>query len=75
MTPVRFDRDAACAYIDIERLGSDDGKNEKKSDLFVDCLNIWSVSFMDYILGYYGKENNTFNPGPNPFLSIIKQEV
>lgn len=31
---------------------------------------IWQVSFMDYELGYYGSENNLFNPGPNPFLEI-----
>jgi putative transposase len=29
---------------------------------------VWLVSFMDYELGYYGTENNLFNPGPNPFL-------
>lgn len=28
---------------------------------------IWSVSFMDYELGYFSQENR-FNPAPNPFL-------
>jgi transposase InsO family protein len=32
---------------------------------------IWSVAFMGFELGYYGKEPNRFNPGPNPFLRII----
>lgn len=34
---------------------------------------IWSVTFMEYLLGYFGKEKYKFNPGPNPFLRIIKQ--
>lgn len=36
---------------------------------------IWSVTFMDYELGYFGIEANRFNPGPNPFLRIINQKV
>lgn len=28
---------------------------------------IWSVSFMDYDLGFFDTESNKFEPGPNPF--------
>ncbi len=31
---------------------------------------IWLVSFMDYQLGYFGTEDDQFNPGPNPFLAF-----
>lgn len=31
---------------------------------------VWSVSFMQYDLGYFGIEPHRFNPGPNPFLKI-----
>ena len=33
---------------------------------------IWSVTFMDYELGYFGSEAK-FNPASNPFLRIINQ--
>lgn len=36
---------------------------------------IWSVTFMDFPLGYFSADSNLFNPGTNPFLPIINQNV
>ena len=29
--------------------------------------HVWQVSFMDYDLGYFDKEKDRVEPGPNPF--------
>ncbi|MNL09014.1 Integrase core domain protein [compost metagenome] len=36
---------------------------------------IWSVTFMDFELGYFSSDSTLFNPGINPFLPIINQNV
>lgn len=36
---------------------------------------IWSVAFMDFELGYFSADSTLFNPGINPFLPIINQNV
>lgn len=36
---------------------------------------VWSVTFMNYKLGYFSHENYRFNPALNPFLKITQPEL
>lgn len=70
----------------ISACGSIKAKGDRKifiSDVFAgqevgveeEEEGVWAVTFMNFKLGYFGSEHNSFSPGPNPFLKIINPKV